>query len=225
MSVEQLSAKIASNTENTSNVSTSPTNTIHDNGTNLLEWYNNSLTKHFELNKTYGQIYCVSNVALKAYGYNTYHLDFTENINGRLPYYSKLLLDSLEVIYISHRVLHPDLIVSVIYKKMSEHKLSNGSDFYACNAKTIKSIIKSTINEFQSTPLINLIKKYDLYDEIKTGSFNFIKKITDKGFIKRCAECEERNKNTKTVEISDMSNPNKILIMTKCCNSYQIADN
>ena len=228
MSLVQSSNNV-SDTTSANRVDKTLLNYLRDNNiTNFLEWFNFLLTRYLAVNYKYGQIYCVSNVALKIDGDDVYQICFTENLNQDLKFFTELYIDPMEIVHVSEKMRHHELVFLAIIKQLSNYNLNNMRNFYKCDKEIIKSTIDSTIIEFGSTSIIDLIKKYNIVDDsinvIKNQLCNFIKAIGAKGLNKQCTECVNVNTNVNNIKNEDICSSRKMLIMSQCCNSYQIAD-
>ena len=207
---------------------------IMNNCKNLSDLYDILSSNYFMLFSKYGRIFCIT--ALDPPN-NIYNIGFTEYINIELKYCKEIYIEP-SVIYLSEeRFSNSDLLVKIILKKLivatilEPIKLSQDNNFLKCinfdkcDTESIKSLIDSTINEFKSTSLIDLIKKYNIKSDrvtsFKNALLEFIKSISIQGLNKQCTLCETCSTN---IEIGDISSSCKMLIMTDCCDALKIID-
>ena len=133
----------------------------------------------------------------------------------------------MELVHISEKLAHHKLVFQVILQKLSDYKLDKSINYYKCDKMIIKCIIASTGTEFKSTSLINLLKKYNIGNDIiikfKNKWLNFIKSLIGKSFNKYevCEECS-KYKSESNIAMVDVSSITQMFIMTNCCKSFQI---
>ena len=188
-----------------------------NNITNLAELYSVLITTYFQVYCTYGRIniYHISKEGSNS-AENIYSLNFIEYINKT----------SAQVkIGESKLIAHPDLVFLVMVKKLSNYKLVEGINYYSCDIKNIENVFKSTINEFTTISLIDLITKYNIEDAkikmLKSRLSNTLKYFILKCSKTRCVKCVE---NLPDIESIDVCNLYKMLTLSKCCTTYQITD-
>ena len=209
-----------------------------NNITNLLEWYNILLSNHFKLNCAYGKIQ-INRVFDEGLEINDmiYEINYIDNMNNEFKCSYHCNTNSVNIgsrneikgtivklFHISEEVSHPNFIVLVILKKLSNYKLTEGINYYFCNIEIIKSVLDETLNEFKNTQMIGLINKYDIetinINVIKCSLFNTINHLISKTTNNHCKKCEKKS----NIKISDINSSHKMLSKCEYCNSNQITD-
>ena len=234
----ELINKMLNTSSNISNVDKYALDSLRDlNITNLFKWYNHLLTNSIELNNKSGQIQ-IYNVFPESSKLpkNAYKISFSKCMNNNFPsaesdcyltgneiFDASFFHCKSELLHESEIIGNANLVFLVILKKLINYKLIGGLNYYSCNFEIIRSALDSTINEFRHTQLLDLIKDYDITDNniiaVEMRLFHTIKFITQESNY-----CDKCKKVLKNIEINDLYSTNKMLTLSKCCNSYQIKD-
>ena len=148
--------------------------------TNFSEWFESLVMNDLEeynvcgpkqnVKKTFcgrGQIYCASNVTFNLFGKNVYKIDVTQNITETLSFHTRLYPVASEILHLSEKLPYYEVALLVVYKKLIDYKIIECRSLYACDKDIIKSTIDSTVNEFKSTSLLDLMKRYDICNNVQ----------------------------------------------------------
>lgn len=136
---------------------------IYDNKiTTLTQLVDRLAQEYFDLNPSYGYLYCIYHYSYKIYGNNVYKLGQAVNIKHRIASYTTYYIDPVELKYSSSLINFYTISEIVLFKRLDGYRIKQNREFFNCEFDIIKQIIDDIIIEFNTNKIMDIVKKYKI---------------------------------------------------------------